>query len=783
MNLIVRVKRRRDQEPSDSIWIMDDTEAPSKKKSSTRKITESLGALSTSTNQVEPRSTKLYMSRVQTVEVGGEADLDKSALSASLSRVQKREREDSDLQNVRIEDKIQNESSLILQSRTDPDRITKDSSSMWITNGKKVLRSSYTLEKFVVVDVSQIPYSRPSLVISSSLPEGSNALISGVKKTDINNPVKKSLVIDPATRKLDVAIDKAIKLNDFNEMVQALQIGANVNYQRRSDGMTALMAAAMQKNSRMVSRLIAKDADVFLLDTSGKTAMDHVKKDHNKSHTGNSHVQNASVEITLLLHKTAVKAQQLANKRQQRSDEEEEAMRMNGGLVPRAEAGASTATISTSPLLSDSGVESSRVTDITDLPDGEEIGVEERNKQIAEENDDYVVDIYMRSDGLTSEEGSGNVESSENYHAPIVQIEGLHINQSGDVELVFQYDSDWSDLADDEEPDSNDERFEGNDYPEEGEEGEGVDDEDTDDEDKYAALRADIEDGEGAGSGYGRRNKHGDGGDEEMEGLDYGFTGGNGSSRRVERFNRNSVGRVLRPHMMDDEGDGGVMSQKRDPEALQQLWGLREGGGDDDYEEDEEDDNNAVNNKFRSERAEHNQRVKGMRAGTGMQFAANPREFDRSGLPKYGAELSDEEGDIELYEDILMDENKPSTVTFAPSLTASNIIHSRLHNQEIDVERSADYDDMDTDMGLNTGGSTGSGSRGGKMNHLDVIRKEVRETAAARAKGDLTGDNNYRLFHTLCVFKHFYIFMCILCYVHMNVLFNMSPQYSTIFNI
>jgi hypothetical protein len=36
------------------------------------------------------------------------------------------------------------------------------------------------------------------------------------------------------------------------------------------------------------------------------------------------------------------------------------------------------------------------------------------------------------------------------------------------VELVFEYDSDWSDLADDEDPDSNDERFEGNDYPDEG---------------------------------------------------------------------------------------------------------------------------------------------------------------------------------------------------------------------------------------------------------------------------------------------------------------------------
>jgi Transcription factor Iwr1 len=44
----------------------------------------------------------------------------------------------------------------------------------------------------------------------------------------------------------------------------------------------------------------------------------------------------------------------------------------------------------------------------------------------------------------------------------------LHITGTGNVELVFEYDSDWSDLADDEDPDSNDERFEGNDYPDEG---------------------------------------------------------------------------------------------------------------------------------------------------------------------------------------------------------------------------------------------------------------------------------------------------------------------------
>jgi hypothetical protein len=66
------------------------------------------------------------------------------------------------------------------------------------------------------------------------------------------------------------------------------------------------------------------------------------------------------------------------------------------------------------------------------------------------------------------------------------------------------------------------------------------------------------------------------------------------------------------------------MSSNRDPQALQDLWGLQDGGNeDDDYEEDEDDDedNVAANSKFRSERAEQNERIKGMRAGTGKNLS------------------------------------------------------------------------------------------------------------------------------------------------------------------
>ena len=59
-------------------------------------------------------------------------------------------------------------------------------------------------------------------------------------------------------------------------------IGANINHQRASDGMTSLMVATIQKNNRMVSRLIAKGADIFLEDKKGNTAMDFLRKSHNQ---------------------------------------------------------------------------------------------------------------------------------------------------------------------------------------------------------------------------------------------------------------------------------------------------------------------------------------------------------------------------------------------------------------------------------------------------------------------------------------------------------------------
>ena len=69
-----------------------------------------------------------------------------------------------------------------------------------------------------------------------------------------------------------------------------------------------------------------------------------------------------------------------------------------------------------------------------------------------------------------------------------------------------------------------------------------------------------------------------------------------------------------------------MTSNGRDTQSIQQLWGLNEETGmdddeddDNDDDDDDDDDNLTANSKFRAERAEKdkNQRIKGMRAGTG----------------------------------------------------------------------------------------------------------------------------------------------------------------------
>ena len=152
-----------------------------------------------------------------------------------------------------------------------------------------------------------------------------------------------------------------------------------------------------------------------------------------------------------------------------------------------------------------------------------------------------------------------------------------------------------------------------------------------------------------------------------------------------------------------------------------------------------------------------------------MQFAANPREFARSGLPKYGADLSDDDGDVELYDsslkesdfvehsstdmdidlDLGLDTSKQNTrVTFAPTSRSSLDGVPRASSVSLISKGNAI-------VGANLGniverktGTGGGGGGGFKQNQAGIdrmamLRNDVRESASARARGDLTGDLSY----------------------------------------
>lgn len=239
-------------------------------------------------------------------------------------------------------------------------------------------------------------------------------------------------VLTPLERLMDAAITTALDTGDFSEVLEALERGASASYQRTSsDGRTCLMAAALHNNSKMVGKLLSAGADPEARDQEGRNAMDYCQ----------------------LVPETKEVRHQLYF-----------AMMDKAKQAPRSRDGA----------------------------DGKDADEEEGE----DDSDEYVYDILRMdptmaaatadgSDDAAAAQQAGAADDSD--AAPFVYIPGLSFHDDGRVELVFEHDDDWSDLADDEDPDSNDERYEGNDYPDE-EDG----DQDEDEEDADSDLEGHI---------------------------------------------------------------------------------------------------------------------------------------------------------------------------------------------------------------------------------------------------------------------------------------------------
>lgn len=193
MNLIVRVKRRRSQEPSDSLWVVDDSGPTKKRPNTTRELTQCLTGLSTSSASAQTEDgihapapttiSRVFLRRVQTVEMSAAPIMDLQTLTASsessssIIRGEKRARtDDEDAEVTESSEEVGIDGKSSSSSSAGPN--SSSSNKVLITNSKKVLRNKDTSEKFIVVDMAQIACSS-SNVGSGVSTTGSNRLSSG----------------------------------------------------------------------------------------------------------------------------------------------------------------------------------------------------------------------------------------------------------------------------------------------------------------------------------------------------------------------------------------------------------------------------------------------------------------------------------------------------------------------------------------------------------------------------------------------------------------------------
>eukprot|EP01039_Chlorochromonas_danica_P006089 gene6089-6706_t len=256
-----------------------------------------------------------------------------------------------------------------------------------------------------------------------------------------------------------------------------------------------------------------------------------------------------------------------------------------------------------------------------------------------EGEEDFVIDLYTcGGEEAEVEQATTSVkeeQEEEEDAIPRVRVNGLRFLSSGQVEEVLVYDSDWSDLAEDEDCDSNDERYEGNDYPED------------EDEEDYFAGRQEEEEG-----------SYDDDDDEEQEETRHQFRHRQAQIRRkVAQVNERGGGggSTLYDDLdedleIDHDDQEPLLSQLRrigrvlpredhpDSAALQHLWDLSSSST---------TATTTTPGLPLYQQQDHVQRLQAMRERTGMVFGARLEEFTSSGLAKYGAEL-DSEVEVEV---------------------------------------------------------------------------------------------------------------------------------------
>jgi hypothetical protein len=642
--LVVRVKRNREDEPAGTLCLVEsNNEVTSLKKRKKLSLTDmSLNRKQNDEinidNNLRKQNNFLFLRHISTINQPVNQELDSQTMGlVSKNHQQLETAKDDESAEIGEENRHRKRQKLI------------------VSQGKVRSLPRVGEESCIIVDMMQI--YKTSSNSNESINDKSHDSSSVVTTKSL--PSSPSKVLDPATRILHRGMITAFKKNDFNDLSTALIQGANPNYQISLDsseegglirGFTPLMIAVSKGNLRMVKRLLLTSVNTLTTNKDGLTAVDLIPVSSSSCSSSNFSRRNHKDfdEIRLLLQQTMVK--QLNQNQRQRNPREMRAARSTG----------------------------SENRSIDELPD-----------------DSYVIDLYCVDTSAVPvlfptelDQGASTVSSSIHtssltFSPSLISVDGLRILDDGGIE-IFHYDSDWSDLADDEDPDSNDERYFANDYPEEDsdddgggrlfreEDGEQGDDFSSEDEDRRIRFSSDnyrrrkIDPSLLQNNSVHRENLKIE---NQLNDLIRSELGGKGTGTGDLFHRQQSVGKVLRPRLIEDD----LFQRKafknkpftyRNSESLRELYEEEEEN--DDEENNEYSEENEEKNIVIGKNSERNERLKMMRNRTGMLFASNPKEFNKyTGLPKSGVNLSDNEEYDRMVDDDELDHLKPSHDTVA----------------------------------------------------------------------------------------------------------------------
>ena len=560
-NVIVRVKRKRTEEPTNSLCIVEDVRER-KRIGLSNKLAE------LSTNDTDT-PTRVLMHRVATVEDNETHDLDNETLQTwkcqSQTRVNiNKTTTTAQANGVKAKRRIMVTNKKRLRLDNDDDANSQDDDNP----SKKAL---------VVVDMlssSSSSASSSSKRIRNKSPTVTEKSSSLLRGKPIMDPFTSAL--QDAMHELEALIPQILEKNKENKsqgemnieasvlltaITETVKQGAKVDHQLSGSGLSPLMASVILSDIRATKNLLTEGASVLLKDSNNISALQHAEK-----------ACNLRSEYTT--------ARQIL------------------GLIQRATMAAN------DDLNEDTDAEADAYDFVYDVFVSESIPSQPTSKG---------TDNINENQGLVGEtmKIEGEIEAEVTVAVP-----GVRFGAGMGCEIVFDYDSDWSDLADDEDPDSNDERFFGNDYP---------DEEDDDDADSLFGSDEDGDRIQNPGKGYKSDNSYDleesdedddlvfDGQDTSFRGRSMNGTVMNGSNSTNSSAGIGKTGISLRQHFFNSRNQG----KSRVGHVMRNYP---------DSDGDDETEDNAYNN------------------GVGSMDMGY-----RDKLPRYGNDLSDDD-DAYLYE-------------------------------------------------------------------------------------------------------------------------------------